>query len=32
MEYKNIKFEVEGDIGWIKINRPEKMNAFNMAT
>ena len=32
MGYKNIKFEIEGDIGWIKINRPDKMNAFNMAT
>lgn len=32
MDYKNIKFEVEDGIGWVIINRPEKMNAFNRPT
>jgi len=29
MEYKNIIFEKKKQIGWIKLNRPKKLNALN---
>jgi enoyl-CoA hydratase/carnithine racemase len=32
MSYQNIKFEVRNQIAYITINRPDKLNALNMAT
>ena len=29
MDYKEIKFQVEGGIGFITLNRPEKRNALS---
>lgn len=32
MSYENILFETRGKIGYVTLNRPEKMNALNSAT
>ncbi|MBI3123635.1 MAG: enoyl-CoA hydratase/isomerase family protein [Ignavibacteriales bacterium] len=32
MEYKNILFEIKNNIGYVTINRPEKLNALNDET
>jgi enoyl-CoA hydratase/carnithine racemase len=32
MSYQNIKFEVRNQIAYVTINRPDKLNALNMAT
>ena len=32
MDYQNVKFEAEGRIAVLTINRPEKRNALNQAT
>jgi naphthoate synthase len=32
MEYEDIKYETEGGLAWIAINRPERMNAFRGRT
>lgn len=32
MEYRNLKVEIKEGIGWLKINRPEALNAFNTET
>ena len=29
MSYKEIKFEVENEVGWITINRPQRRNALS---
>ncbi len=31
MDYQNIKFEAKGPIAYVTINRPDKLNALNMA-
>src|SRR4051812_36832228 len=30
-EYQNLKFETKNNIAYVTINRPEKLNALNMA-
>lgn len=32
MEYKNLNIDVKEGIGWLKINRPQALNAFNKET
>ena len=32
MPYENVNLEVQGQIGFIKINRPNALNALNSAT
>jgi len=32
MEFKNIIIEIKDDLGWIKMNRPQAMNALNFET
>src|SRR4029453_4439329 len=32
MSYQNIKFETRNQIAYVTINRPDKLNALNMAT
>ena len=32
MEYKNVRVEIKENIGWLKMNRPEVLNALNAET
>lgn len=32
MDYKNLLIRKDGGVGWVVINRPEKLNAINVAT
>ena len=31
MNFQNLKFEIKNQIAYVTINRPEKLNALNMA-